>query len=288
MSSTPNTPKRFAAGDELSLLPAQQALTNGPNHHWVQEHWRARLATARGNAELTKGIGWVRMAIHGSPASPPGAMRANAYLPTNLRYSGPRHQTRLIADGWVEPELFDASIHEFRNGVRGAGPRTRPWTPPDSGESESLKGLVQAIAASDADLDVVPRPPGWELGARIRGRRVAVRVTPEPGGIRLYRSVLDASRFEAGSCVETSVCDVSLRLNRRIRFSRFALHGGGLVVEARLSGPLIDEPRIVESTHAIAVVSQEFGPVFDLLSRYPDVARCYARIFQPHAKEYAA
>jgi hypothetical protein len=283
----PQVYDRFVDGGERVPLPCAETLPDGPNLHWV-EPWRGRLATARGNAEVRVGSDWVRMAIHGSTTSPAGALRANAYLPANLRYSGPARKASLLADTWIAPESFQAAIQEFRVGVRSARPRTRPWTQPTSEASEAHSVLMEKMTAFEAGVDMVSLERGWELGVAIRGRRVPVRVTPESDGLRLHRIILGASRLECGSCVEAALHDAALRLNSRIRFARFALHDSGLTVEARLSDRLIDEAKLVESAHAIAVVSHEFEPELGLLSRHADVARCYARIFQPEAQEHAA
>lgn len=273
----------FADADEFSAA----RLPDGPNLRWI-DSWRGRLATARGNAELRVGPDWIRMSVHDAPTSPAGALRANAHLPSNLRCTGPRNQATLVADGWATRDTLPESIHEFRVGVRSAGPRARPWEPPASDASESQTALIEALDITDSGVDVVPLPSGWELGVRIRGRRVPTRITPEPDGLRLHKLLVRASSLETDSCVEASVCDAALRLNRRIRFARFALHKKGLVVEARLSNALLDEPKLVESAQAIAVVSQELGHELALLSRHPELARCYTRIFYPKHKENAA
>ena len=131
-------------------------------------------------------------------------------------------------------------------------------------------------------MDVVDRDPGWELGLRVRGGRVAVRVSPERNGLRLYRIVLkqtDLSAVESGPGGR-SVNDLALRLNERMRFVRLAQCDAGLAVEARLSRAFADVERVVETATAIAVVSAAVRIPLQLLLQIEGVARCYADTFE--------
>ncbi len=130
-------------------------------------------------------------------------------------------------------------------------------------------------------MDVVDREPGWELGPRVRGGRVAVRVSPERNGMRLYRIVLKQAELSA---VESgpggrSVSDMALSLNEHMRFVRLARLDAGLVVEARLSRAFANVERVVETATAIAVVSAAVRVRLRLLMQIESVARCYADTF---------
>lgn len=262
--------------------PPPEAAWEVPNVVW-QESWCGRFATARGEAALRVGARSARLRVPAARQTATGALRANAYLPANVRYSGPRHESHLVADAWIDPEALPASVLGFRVGVRRVRPQRKSWSPVEVGEEGACTELLDDMARSGADIDVVPTPPGWEVGPRVRGRRVAVRLSPEPDGLRCYRTVLATNDLAAGGAPDCheSIADAALRMNANIRWVRFAIHDSGLAVEARLPAPVLDLPRLIETVQAIAVVSRELEPRLQLLMQHPDVARCYARIFTP-------
>jgi len=259
------------------MLPAS------PNVTW-EESWRGRLSTAGGDAGIRVQVRSARMELPVSRRSGAGALRTNAFLPSNVRFAGPPDDPCLCADAWLPQEAFLASVHAFRVGVRKRGSRRRAWRPREAAPTDTHSSVIESLASSP-EIDVVPRGGGWELGARVRGQRVAVRVSPESADLRLHRIVIDRARLEGrGPKPTTSVYDAALRLNARTRFARFAEHERGLAVETRLPLELLDADRLVACAHAVAVVSRELGPMLELLCQNPGVATCYARIFHPETE----
>ena len=251
---------------------------------WV-DPYRGRLETSRGPAEVrldAAGEATIRMDVD-PPASSREALARNAALPLNVRYAGTKRRPHLAADAWLDGAAFSSCVAEFRRGVRRAARAACTSRPGAIGEPNAYQGLFDELARLDdpVDIDVVPRPPGWELGPRIRGRRVAVRVSPEQNGLRLYRAVLKSS--ELGELADgprtEALGDAALRLNQRMRFARLALDPGGMTLEARLVAPLVDVGRVLETALAIATVSEAARLPLELLARHPGVATCYAGTF---------
>ena len=270
-------------------LPAARGL------HW-KDGFRGYLNTGEGVAQVrldaTSGVR-IRMKLD-RRSPPPEALVLNASLPANLRVAGPAHRPHLLADLWRDPSGFSRNLSEIRQGIRrnAVGKRKGKRPPPgDAGPYEHLFDQLRdgegSSAVGEGSLDVVDREPGWELGPRVRGGRVAVRVSPERSGLRLYRIVLKRAELSA---VESgpggwSVSDMALRLNERMRFVRLARFDAGLAVEARLSRVLANVERVVETAQAIAIVSAAVRIPLRLLMQIESVARCYAEMFNlPHGE----
>ncbi len=249
--------------------------------YW-KDGFRGRLNTGEGVAQVqfdaTGGVR-IRMKLARRPA-PAEALVLNAKLPANLRVGGPAHRRHLLADVSAD-QGFSRNLSEIRQGIRrnanGWGRARR--TP--RGESAPYQHLFDQLREGDGSFDVVDREPGWELGIRVRGGRVAVRVTAERSGLRLYRIVLKQAELSA---VESgpggrSVSDMALRLNERMRFVRLARLDAGLAVEARLNRAFADAERVVETARATAVVSTAVRIPLRLLMQREGVARCYADTF---------
>ena len=261
---------------------AFEALPSARGLQW-KDGYRGHLNTGEGVAQVrldaTGGVR-IRMKLARCPA-PADALVLNAALPANLRVGGPAHRRHLLADAFSDQAGFGRHLSEIRQGIRrnanGAGRGRRP----PRGERGPYEHLFDQLREGDGALDVVDREPGWELGPRIRGGRVAVRVSPERNGLRLYRIVLKQAEL---SVVESgpggrSVSDLALRLNERMRFVRLARLDVGVAVEARLNRALADVKRVVETANAIAVVSAEVRIPLRLLMQIDDVARCYVDTF---------
>jgi hypothetical protein len=209
------------------------------------------------------------------------ALVLNASLPANLRIAGPAHRPHLLADIPANSDSFSRNLSQIRQGLRLNPDGTREGVRPQPGDSEPYKSLFASLREGDGSLDVVDRDPGWELGPRVGGARVPVRVSPERNGLRLYRIVLKTAELSA---VETgpegrSVADMALRLNELTRFVRLARLDSGVVVEARLSQALVDVERVTETANAIAVVSAAVRLPLQILLQIEGVARCYADTF---------
>ena len=220
--------------------------------------------------------------LENGPAPPPlDALARNATFPLNLRYAGAGPHRHLTTDAWIDGSALAACVSDFRGGVRRAArpqgtPRPVPVAEPDPYEE-----LFRDLARLVGPIDVVERMPEWEVGPRIRGRRVAVRVSPERAGLRLHR--LLAKRSELGHLASDprarALADLALRLNVEARFARLALDKTGICVEARLPARLADIGRVAETARAIAIVSAAVKLRLELLMRYEDVARRYVQTF---------
>ena len=277
------TPTQVETPLAFESLPTARGL------HW-KDGFRGHLNTGEGVAQVrfdvTGGVR-IRMKLKRRPA-PAEALVLNAALPANLRVAGPAHRRHLLADVSSDPAGFSRNLSEIRQGIRRNANGTGRSRRPPRGEKGPYKQLFDQIrngeGSSDVgagSLDVVDRDPGWELGLRVRGGRIALRVAPERNGLRLYRIVLKQDELSA---VESgpgglSVIDMALRLNERMRFVRLARFDAGVVVEARLSRAFADVERVVETARAIAVVSATVRIPLQLLVQMEGVARCYADTF---------
>jgi len=268
---------------------AFESLPTARGLHW-KDGFRGRLNTgvkvAQVQLDATGGVR-IRMKLKRRPVAAE-ALVLNAALPANLRVAGPAHRRHLLADVSSHPASFSRNLSEIRQGIRRNANGTGKSRRPPRGERGPYEHLFDQIrngeGSSDVGggaLDVVDRDPGWEIGLRVRGGRVAVRVSPERNGLRLYRIVLKQAELSA---VESgpggrSVNDLALRLNERMRFVRLARLDAGVAVEARLSRAFANVERVVETARAIAVVSATVRIPLQLLVQMEGVARCYADTF---------
>jgi hypothetical protein len=214
------------------------------------------------------------------PPAPAEALALNAALPANLRVAGPAHRRHLLADVPSEQADFAPVLSEVRQGIRRSAQGMTPRRPPQ-GERKPYEPLFDQLREAGGPLDVVDRDPGWELGLRLNGGRVPVRVSPEKGGLRLYRIVLKQAVLgpvESGP-EGRSVSDMALRLNERVRLVRLSRVNDGVVVEARLSKATADAERVTETATAVAVVSASVRTELQFLVQKEGVARCYADTF---------
>ena len=288
-----HTPRRERS--PAVLLPVVESLPTARGLYW-KDGFRGHLNTGEGVAQVrldaTGGIR-IRMKVD-RRSTPSEALVLNASLPANLRVAGPAHRRCLLADVWPDASGFSRSLSEIRQGIRRNAGGTRKGRRPPPGDAgpyehvfDQLRNGKGSRGVAEGSLDVVDREPGWELGLRVRGGRVAVRVSPERSGLRLYRIVLKGAELSA---VESgpggrSVSDMALRLNERLRLVRLARIDAGLVVEARLSRALTDVERVVETARAIAVVSAAVRTPLWPLTQIESVARCYADVFNlPHGE----
>ena len=274
---------------QVETLVASESLPTARGLHW-KDGFRGRLNTGVGEAQVqldaTGGVR-IRMKLKRRPV-PAEALVLNAALPANLRIAGPAHRRHLLADVSSHPANFSRDLSEIRQGIRRNANGTGRNRRPPRGERGPYEHLFDQIRngegssdVGESSLDVVDRDPGWELGLRVRGSRVAVRVSPERNGLRLYRIVLKQAELSA---VESdpggrSLSDLALRLNERMRFVRLARLDAGVVVEARLSRAFADVERVAETARAIAVVSAAVRIPLQLLVQMEGVARCYADTF---------
>ncbi|MCH7891402.1 MAG: hypothetical protein IH921_07865, partial [Gemmatimonadetes bacterium] len=272
---------------------AFESLPTARGLHW-KDGFRGYLNTGERVAQVrldATGAVRIRVDLDRRPA-PPEALVLNAALPANLRVAGPAHRPHLLADIAPDQAGFSRSLSEIRQGIRRNADGMGIGRRPPHGERRPYEHLFDQLRDGPGSLDVVDRDPGWELGLRFRGGRVAVQVSPERNGLRLYRIVLkqaELSGVESGSeglSVEgLSVNDLALRLNEDMRFVRLARIDAGVAVEARLSRALVDVERVVETASAIAVVSVEVGIPLRTLLQMEGVARCYADTFDlPHGE----
>lgn len=266
---------------ETSL--AFESLPTARGLHW-KDGFRGYLNTGERVAQVRldpTGAVRIRVDLDRRPA-PPEALVLNASLPANLRVAGPAHRPHLLADISPDQAGFSRSLSEIRQGIRRNADGMGIGRRPPNGERGPYEHLFEQVREGAGSLDVVDRDPGWELGLRVRGGRVAVRVSPERNGLRLYRIVLkqmDLSAVESDPGGR-SVNDLALRLNERMRFVRLAQCDAGLAVEARLSRGFADVERVVETATAIAVVSAAVRIPLQLLLQIEGVARCYADTFE--------
>ena len=255
--------------------------------HW-KDGYRGHMNTGEGVAQVrldaTDGVR-IRMKLNRRPA-PAEALVLNAALPANLRVAGPAHRCHLLADVSSGQAGFSNNLSEIRQGIRRNPDATGKGKRPARGDRGPYEHVFEQLREGGGSLDVVDREPDWEIGIRVQGGRVAVRVSPERSGLRLYRVVLkqaELSGVESGSeglSVEgLSVNDLALRLNEDMRFVRLARIDAGVAVEARLSRALVDVERVVETASAIAVVGTEVGIPLRTLLQMEGVARCYADTF---------
>lgn len=242
-----------------------------------KDGYRGLLDTEAGRADVLLNGDWVRMrAWVNGVRNAEEALSRNADLPANVRYAGVAPRCTLLADAWAEAPDFRRGVREMRGAIRslGAGPsRARRHRRGDAGPL----GSVLAALADEPGLDLVELDGQWEVGVRYSGGRVPVRLTPERGGLRVQRTVVEAPGSDPS---RAAVHHMALRLNGDARFARLAAWERGVVAQARLSRPALQTPRIVETARAVAVVSVESGPLLRVLSR-PDVAQCYAEMFHP-------
>ena len=220
------------------------------------------------------------MKLNRRPA-PADALVLNAALPANLRVAGPAHRRHLLADIPSDEAGFSRNLSEVRQGIRINVKGTARSRRPARGDRAPYEHVFDLLRGGDTSLDVVDREPGWELGIRVQGGRVPVRVSPERSGLRLYRMVLkqaDLSSVDSGP-EGLSMTDLALRLNEDMRFVRLARVDAGVAVEARLSRALADVARVVETARAIAVVSAEVRVPLRFLMQMEGVARSYADTF---------
>ena len=289
---TPST--RRATPLTLETAPAQVvtplvsgSLPTARGLHW-KDGFRGHMNTGEGVAQVrldaTGGVR-IRMKLKRRP-DPAEALVLNAALPANLRVAGPAHQCHLLADVSSAQAGFSRNVSEIRQGIRRNPNATGKGRRPAVGDRGPYEHVFEQLCEGSGSLDVVDREPDWEIGIRIQGGRVAVRVSPERSGLRLYRIVLkqaELSGVEAGSegpSVEgLSVNDLALRLNEDMRFVRLSRIDAGVAVEARLSRALVDVERVVDTASAIAVVSAEVGIPLRTLLKTEGVARCYADTF---------
>jgi hypothetical protein len=185
----PHAPRRSTDPHGVSSATPELALPGGPNATW-EEGWRGRFSTPGGEAVVRIGARSARMDLPAGRKSAGGALRATAYLPGNLRFAGPPHRLSLRADSWLTTDSLAASVDEFRLGVRRVRPRRRPLRPSPAGGGERFEALLDELDRADSTVDLVPLDSGWELGARMRGGRVPVRVSPVSKGLRLHRIVI--------------------------------------------------------------------------------------------------
>ena len=250
--------------------------------HW-KDGFRGKLNTPEGVAQVRlDALGGVRinMRLRRRPA-PADALVLNAALPANLRVAGPAHRRHLLADIPSDEAGFSRNLSEVRQGIRTNAKGTGTGRRPALGDRGPYERVFDQLREGDPSLDVVDREPGWELGIRVQGGRVPVRVSPERSGLRLYRIVLkhaDLSAVESGP-EGLSVTDLALRLNEDMRFVRLARVDAGVAVEARLSRAFADVERVVETARAIAVVSTEVRVPLRFLMQMEGVARSYADTF---------
>lgn len=274
---------------EPTTTLAIESLPTARGLHW-KDGFRGYLNTGGGRAQVrldATGAVRVRMELSRRPP-PPEALVLNASLPANLRVAGPAHRPHLLADLSSDRDGFSRRLSEIRQGIRHNPDGTRRGRRPPLGDREPYEHVFDRLRdgegsshGAESPLDVVDREPGWELGLRIRGGRVAVQVSPERNGLRLYRIVLKQSAL---SGVESgpegqSVSDMALRLNERTRFVRLARCDAGLAVEARLSRAFAQVERVVETARAIAMVSATVRVPLQVLLQIEGVARCYADTF---------
>jgi hypothetical protein len=251
-------------------LPAVRGL------EWIDEY-RGRLRIGDQTAEVrleAKGQARVRLGLQRGP-DPADALRKNVALPGNLRYAGAWDDPSLVGDAWVEESVLGLGMREISRGIRHAWAVHRP-RPPAQAERGPYKELLANLVEENG-LDVVDLNGGWELHTRVRGHRGSVRVSPEKGGLRLYRTVLNSV---ASGLPARAVDDLALRLNQRARMVRLARRDEGLAVEARLSDDLVSPARLAETARAIAAVSAEVRPVLLTLGRHERLARYYADTFR--------
>ena len=269
---------------QVDLPLVVESLPKARGLHW-KDGFRGQLNTAEGVAQVrldTMDGVRIRMKLRQHPV-PADALVLNAALPANLRVAGPAHRRHLLADIPSDAAAFSRNLSEVRQGIRtnANGNGTGRSRPPPRGERGPYEPLFDQLREDDGSLDVVDREPGWELGIRVQGGRVAVRVSPERSGLRLYRIVLtqaDLGAVESGP-ESLSVTDLALRLNEDMRFVRLARIDAGVVVEARLSRAFADVERVVETAGAVAVVSAEVRVPLRTLLQTEGVARCYADTF---------
>ena len=278
-----NTPTQVETPLAFGSLPTARGL------HW-KDGFRGHLNTGKGVAQVRLDVtGGVRIRMKlKRRLAPAEALVLNAALPANLRVAGPAHRRHLLADASSDPAGFSRNLSEIRQGIRRNANGTGRSRRSPRGERGPYKQVFDQIRngegssdVGESSLDVVDREPGWELGLRIRGGRVPVRVSPERSGLRLYRIVLKQAELSA---VESgpgglSVIDMALRLNERMRFVRLARFDADMVVEARLSRAFADVERVVETARAIAVVNAAVRIPLQLLVQMEGVARCYADTF---------
>ena len=270
-----------------TLAPVETPLVSGSlptarGLHW-KDGYRGHMNTGEGVAQVrldaTGGVR-IRMKLKRRP-DPAEALVLNAALPANLRVAGPAHRCHLLADISSVQAGFSQNLSEIRQGIRRNPDATGKGKRPARGDRGPYEHVFDQLRAGDGSLDVVDREPDWEIGVRFQGGRVAVRVSPERNGLRLYRIVLkqaELSGVESGS-EGLSVNDLALRLNEVMRFVRLSRIEAGVAVEARLSRALVDVERVVNTASAIAAVSAEVGIPLRTLLKTEGVARCYADTF---------
>jgi len=273
---------------EVETPLAFESLPTARGLHW-KDGFRGYLNTGERVAQVrVDGTGAVRIRVDlDRRPAPPEALVLNASLPGNLRVAGPAHRPHLLADISPHEAGFSRSLSEIRQGIRRNADGMGKGRRPAPGERGPYEHLFEQLRDGAGSLDVVDRDPGWELGLRFRGGRMAVQVSPERNGLRLYRIVLKQADLSAVDSRPggRSVSDLALRLNERMRFVRLAQCDAGLAVEARLSRAFATAERLVETATAIAVVSAVVRIPLQLLLQMEGVARCYADTFDlPHGE----
>lgn len=240
--------------------------------------YRALLDTEAGRADVLVHGDWVRMWSWTNGVRDAGeALSRNADLPANIRYAGVAPRFTLLADAWADEADLRHGVREMRSAIRslGAG-RGRPRRN-GRGDAGSLGSAVEALA-EEPGVDLVDLDGQWEVGVRYSGNRVAVRLTPERGGLRVQRTVVEAPESDPS---RAAVHHLALRLNRDARFARLAMCEQEVVAQARLCRAALATPRLVETACAVAVVSVEARPLLRSLCKEIHVAECYAQMFHP-------
>lgn len=260
--------------------PSPEHLPTVKGVEWT-DGFRGRVETACGiaDARIEGEIGIrVELPLDG-PDAPERALEINAALPGNLRYSGPRHARRLVADAPLDVTAFPDFVRELHRGLRrisGAGKaRARA-----SGAAQGCDDLFEELRRLGGAADVVERGSGFELGTRIRGARVPVRVTAAEDGVRVHRAVVGVGS-DCDHAARWALGDAALRLNARTRFVRLAADDAGLALEALLGRRRLDPRSVLDAARAVAAVSVAVTHPLELLTRHESAARCYFRTFNP-------
>jgi hypothetical protein len=240
---------------------------------------------------------WIRVTSSSVlPMYPDDALRRNHWLPGNLRYAGKRGGMILLADTQVNGmSCLGECLDEIRRGMSAlldgkksdqvkskCGENSRAEA--EGLDQNRFKEVLNALPFGEDSIVQRNSDNGyraWEIRPRLEGEAVPVLVDYMSGGVRIYRTLLDAVP-QAG---RQAVVDQALRLNGQIRFCRFALAGDELVVETLLNAGLIETSRLATAALAVATAGFWAKDVLDALARNERAASLYHALFCHHKAE---
>ncbi len=222
---------------------------------------------------------WLRVSAPApAPETLAQAAEINACLPGNVHFCRERGKLTLAADTQFDGEAhLPQTFLEIGAGMvkaHGLSAKEQSAVETEAVEAKLVQQALDALGWDESQIVKHESESTWELRPRLRGKPRPVRAELDGAALRLSRTVAPRVPDEA----RESVALEALRLNAQVRFARYCLTGGGLVVEARLHAGLLGPEWLTTAALAVAVAANH-AAALKLLIEDDTTRRWHGRVF---------